>query len=1162
MRPFLTLLFSAGLLSAQNPYGRITGRVSDPHGALIPGASIRVTNIETNVSVSAVSNDAGNYEVPNLIPGSYRIVAQTEGFKRLERGPVELRVGDVLDIELKLEIGAVSESVTVTAEAPMLESATASLGQVVDHQRIAELPLPGSNVAYLTQLTPGVISTTAPTHGYMLQGVNSINDSVAGTAARSSEFMLDGIPNMTSQGRPALLPPPEMIQEVRIQTAPFDAAVGHFTGAQINMVFKTGTNQLHGNLAFMHTSRPLATKEFFTNRSLYDTTSGPVTKAKENQLFPPMLANRYHATAGGPLYLPRVYDGRNRTFWTYGFSMIARKFNNTNFWTVPTAAQRRGDFSALLAVGPQYQIYDPKTIAPAPNGRFSRQPLAGNVLPASRLDPIALRVSEYYPLPNVTVTTDGRGNYFSPGESVIHYHANVARVDQVFSERHRLYGSFTSSYDNEFTGQTFLNIARGNRSMRPYYGLALDDVLTLRPDLVVNVRLGVTRFTWDQSPPVRGFDITTLGLPASLAGLINRRAAQFPEFVVEAYTTLGRNSGDINPDTYYTLAGTVSHVRGTHSLRYGGEYRILRDNSYGYGYVSPRLEFSSQWTRGPVDNSPAAPIGQGMASFLLGLPSGGYVDRNASYAEQSKYLGLFLHDDWKATRKLTLNAGLRYEVELPTTERFNRANRGFDLTSPNPIEARARAAYARSPIPELAPGDFRTPGGLLFAGVNGAPRGLWDTDANNFSPRLGLAYLVRPRTVLRAGYGVYFGPLGADRNNVTQQGYSARTALTPSLDNGMTFKATLANPFPDGLLDPAGASAGLATFAGRAPSFFWPRQRNSYMQRWSFNVQQELPHRVLLEAGYMGNRGTGLDLDENFDALPARYLSKSGVRDQATIDFLSQQTPNPFAGLPEFAGSNLQGRNVSRSQLLLPFPQFTAVNTTTSSGFSWYHSLQARAEKRFSHGYTLQASYTWSKAMEAVQKLNVSDLHPHHVVSNLDRPHHLGVSGVYQFPVGRGRRWLGKAPGWLNQIAGGWSVQAIYQAQSGPPIAFGNVLFNGNVHDIVLPRPERRVERWFNTGAGFERDPRKQLSSNLRSFPLRLAGLRGDGYNNWDLSAYKEFHLWERMKFQLRAEAQDALNHAMFQTPNTDPASSLFGQVTQSIWGEQRRFSLGGKLTW
>jgi hypothetical protein len=314
--------------------------------------------------------------------------------------------------------------------------------------------------------------------------------------------------------------------------------------------------------------------------------------------------------------------------------------------------------------------------------------------------------------------------------------------------------------------------------------------------------------------------------------------------------------------------------------------------------------------------------------------------------------------------------------------------------------------------------------------------------------------------------------------------------------------------------------------------------------------------------GYVGNRGTGLDLNQNLDPVPAQYLSRLPVRDQATIDYLSAAVPNPFYGMPEFAGGTLQGRTVARSQLLRPYPQFDGVSTTFSAGFSWYHSLQMRAEKRFSRGFTLQASYTWSKFMEAIQKLNPTDAYPTHVVSTLDRPQHIVVSGMYELPVGKGKRFLSGARGWVNQTLGGWSIQAIYHGQSGPPIGFGNIIFHGNLAGIVLPRSERTVERWFNTDAGFERDSQKQLNQNIRTFPLLLTGLRANGYNSWDLSLFKAFQITEKLKFQLRVEGQDALNHPMFAAPNTTPTSTLFGQVTDTLAAQQRVVTVGGRLSW
>ncbi len=1146
----LLLLLSLSLAYAQDPYGRITGRVTDSAGALVPGATVRVTNIETGVGATVRTNAEGNYEILSLSPGQYKIEAQADGFKHYSRGPIELRVGDVLGLTIPLEVGAMTESVTVTAEAPLLESATASLGQVIDNRRILDLPLPGGSANYLIQLTPGVISTNPPTHGWLPHAVDAVSDMASsGARTRQNEFTLDGIPNMSQGGQMSFAPPPEMLQEFRVQTTPFDASVGHFTGAYVNMVLKSGTNQLHGNAYFSHVSRPLMSVPFFTNRNIHDTRTGPVTPEKINENWPYVFTNRYRATASGPVYIPKIYDGRNRSFWTYGFDVLDRNRPEQAYFTVPTAREREGDFSELLALGSRYQLYDPATIAAASGGRFSRQPIPGNIIPASRIDAMAKRLLAYYPLPNVTGTVDGRQNFSDPKPRRIDYHSQTSRFDQVTGDRNRFYASLSWAYLLETWDDAFHNKSKGMARNRQHRAFAIDDVWMIRPNLVLDLRYGITRFILHDRPASVGFDPAVLGFPKNL--ISDPSVMAFPEIVVDSYATLGYDSGFRSATNYHTFSASVSHLRGDHGLRLGGEYRILQENNYNWGNVAPRVEFGTLWTRGPVDNSAAAPIGQGLASLLFGLPTTGYIDRNPSYAEQSGYFALYLQDDWKLARKLTMTLGVRWELEPPITERYNRTNRGFDFVTPNPISAAAQAAYARNPVTALPEDQFRTPGGLLFAGVNGVPRGLYDSDANNFAPRIGVAYQLRPKTVLRAGYGVFFTSLGADRNDVFQQGYSQRTNLTPSLDNGLTFHATLASPFPDGILEPAGASAGLKTFLGRAPGFFAPNRRTGYMQRWSFNAQQELPHRVLVEVGYVGNRGIGLGVDQQFDATPARYLSRSLVRDQATIDYLSQAVPNPFFGMPEFAGSGLTGRTVALSQLLRPYPQFTGISAALSEGFSWYHSLQIRVEKRMTKGFTIQGSYTWSKFMEAIERLNNTDLALHHVVSPQDRPHHVIISGIWELPFARKNRWIGD-----------WSLQAIYNGQSGPPIGFGNIVFYGDIRDIVQPRSERTVERWFNTGAGFEKDPAKALASNIRTFPLRFTGLRADGYNNWDISVFKNFRIRERLAFQLRGEAQDAFNHAMFAAPNTASANTLFGQVTSIVGTEQRRIAVAGKLSW
>jgi len=1165
--PFSTtrLFVVCGLVSlnlcAQNPYGRIEGRIQDRSGAAVPGAVVQVVNADTKLKTETVSNESGNYIAANLPPGLYQVIVEAKGFKRSERSGLEVRLGDALRIDITLEIGDVVESVSVVAETPLLETAGANVGQVVDQRRIEALPLPAGNPMYLMQMTPGTIATNPPTHPWLPNAVDS-SSGVTGGGVRSgnNEFQLDGIPNMQQGGQMSISPSADIVQEMRVQTAAYDASVGHFTGLLVNMVIKTGTNDLHGTLFYANLSRPLMGRDFFVNRAIYDTRTGPVTPDKISTLWPATRVNHYRGTFSGPIYIPRVYNGRNRTFFLYGLDVVDRSRNEQSSFTVPTEAQRRGDFSALLALGSVYQIYDPATIAPAPNGRFSRQPLPGNIIPPSRINAVSKNIMAYYPLPNATGTADGRNNYQDPQPRTSTYYGHFARVDHAFSTRNRLFATVTRTYTDVLSGVAFHNEALGTLLDRRHVALALNDVTTIRPNLVLEARAGVTRYNTFSRPVSFGFDLSKLGFDAAFLKQLDPSIAVFPMITIAGYSQLSGANGSRNPSTYYYGSAGLSWIRGAHAYRMGGEHRILRECNYNYGNATPRMDFGTAWTQGPLDNSPAAPIGQGFASFLLGLPTGGFADRNDSYAEQSRYTALYFHDDWKVTSRLTLNLGLRWEFESPTRERYGRMNRGFDFVSAPPFAAAAQAKYAASPIPEIPPSAFQVRGGLLFAGVNNVPMTLYEADYNNFAPRFGFSWDAGRRFVIRGGYGVFFEPMDASRNDVPQQGYSQRTNLAPSLDNGLTFRATIANPFPDSIASPVGAAAGLSTYVGRGISFFLPSRKAGYMQRWSFDVQKEIK-RILIDVGYMGNRGTGLAISTEYDPVPEQWLSASPVRDQKTIDFLSQQVPNPYYGLPEFAGSNLSGRNTSRAQLLRPYSQFTSISSARSGGFSWYHSLQTRIERRFAQGYTVQANYTWSKLMEAFENLNPTSAYPHRVISTQDRPHVFNVTAMYELPFGKGKRWFRSAK-WQEMLAGGWTIQGLYQGQSGPPLNWGNVLFIGDIKAITLPVSQRTPDRWFNTDAGFVRDTRQQLDSNIRTFPLRFNNIRGDGYNNWNLSLFKSFRFSERVRLQLRAEAIDAMNHPMFDTPNVSPTNSLFGSVSSVAGNQQRQVWVGAKLAW
>jgi hypothetical protein len=483
--------------------------------------------------------------------------------------------------------------------------------------------------------------------------------------------------------------------------------------------------------------------------------------------------------------------------------------------------------------------------------------------------------------------------------------------------------------------------------------------------------------------------------------------------------------------------------------------------------------------------------------------------------------------------------------------------RGFDPNAKLSITDAAQAAYAKSPTPEIPASQFKALGGLLFAGIGGQPNTLWDRQTKNIMPRFGLAYSLDRKTVLRAGYGLFFTSMGLRRGDVVQSGFSYTTNLVPTLDNGLTFIANLANPFPTGVTEPVGAAAGVNTFLGQGVTSFNTGLKTPYMQRWQFSAQRELPGRMVVEASYVGNRGTRIEINRDLNATPLQYLSTLPVRDQPKIDYLSTNLPNPFAGLLPGTGRN--GASIGRSALFAAYPQFTSVTTTNNQGYSWYHSLQMKIDKRFSRGFTMQGTYTYSKFMQATEYLNGGDPTPTRVISDQDFPHRLAASGIWELPFGRGRKLAPNVSRGVNLLINGWQLQGIYTFQSGPPLSWGNYILYGSPNDIVLPPDQRSAEKWFNTSNTlWETASAKQLGSNVRTFPLRFSGIRSMATNNWDLSVIKNTRITEKLNIQFRAESLNAFNHQTFAAPNTTPSSTAFGTVT-GIRGYPRRLQMGIK---
>ena len=442
-------------------------------------------------------------------------------------------------------------------------------------------------------------------------------------------------------------------------------------------------------------------------------------------------------------------------------------------------------------------------------------------------------------------------------------------------------------------------------------------------------------------------------------------------------------------------------------------------------------------------------------------------------------------------------------------------------------------------------------GGLTFAGVNGNPREFWDGQGVGLMPRIGIAYQLTPKTVIRTGYGIFYSSLGSFKTSSNLAGFSQSTPIEPTNDNGLTFKAKLSNPLPNGLLAPLGPAGGLETNLGQSISYFATSRKLPYAQRWSFGVQRELPQGFMVESSYVGNRGTRLPVNRNLNFTPAQYLSKSPARDQLTIDFLGAQSPSPLFGLnPQYTSTT-----ISRASLLLPYPQFGNVTFADPVGYSWYHSLQSRIEKRLTKGFTVQMSHTWSKAMDAASFLNAQDPMPYRSLSDVDRAQRVTGSGIWELPLGKGRRFGSGMPKALEFFAGGWQLSGAVQRQSGQPIGWGNIIISGDSTQLVLASDNRNADRWFNTSV-FNTRSTDQLASNLRTFPLRFSNVRLDSQRRWDFSLNKTFAINERFKMRFRGDSFNILNEPVLRGPDTNPASSTFGRVTAQEPARSFQFAL------
>ena len=1121
---YLSLAFLP-VLHAQEFRGTVTGRVVDVQSAAVPNARITAVLVATGAQSVTNSGLDGLFTIPFLSPGTYRLEADAAGFKKYIRENLAVDAGERMAVDIQLQVGQQTESITVTADASMLDTTTATAGQVINSAQVENLPMNGRTPLVLAQLAFGVVPNSDPKFNRPFDNAGPSGFSMGGAPSQSNELLVDGAPDTTWDLRVAYNPPVDAVQEVRVHAFEADAAYGHTGGGTANVVMKGGTNSVHGSLyEFNQVSRLQATN-FFTN--------------KAGQIKPVGRYNQWGGTAGGPIWVPKIFNGKNRVFWFFAMEEINDSFPEPQTVMVPTAAERTGDLSALLKVGGNYQVYDPSTAVLAA-GRITRTPFSNNIIPANRLSAIAKNYFQFYPLPNQTGGADGTNNYLAPAVRKDTYNSELGRLDFNLGSKNRMFWNFRHNDRIEDRNNLFNSIATGRDLLRINYGTTLDDVHTFNATTVGNVRLNFSRFREATVSYGDGVSATTLGFPAYIAAAAPKLVLPLIRF---ASTTAGQDYNQITSDTdgsrpfnIFQVFGDVVKIIGNHSLKIGADAREARDSNQSYGNSQGVYTFSTNWTKA-ADNATSAPVGQDLAAFLLGLPTSGSFDINALRTNQAKYLALFVQDDWRVRSNLSLNLGIRFERDFANTERYNRSISGFDSTSPSPIAAQAQAAYALKP--DVIPASqFKVLGGPLFASASNP--NIFTPQSKVFSPRIGFAWTpFGSKTVIRGGTGVFMFPVNNPSYN--QPGFSQSTSMVATLDSYLTPYGTLANPFPDGFQQPTGSSLGLATNLGKSLSYYNPTIHNAYSVRWEFSFQRELPGDMVLEMAYIGNHAVHLLMDRALDALPARYLSTSPTRDQATIDYLGLIVANPFAGL--IPGQGLNGATVSRQTLLTPFPQFTGLTLQgTNAASSYFQSADVRVEKRMSHGLSVLANFTYSKLIARDNYKNSTDTAPEKRVAADDRPLRLVLSGSYTVPFGKGRA-VDFHSGVLNRIVGGWVLNGIYVNQVGAPLTFGsNLIYNGGVlnnnpHPANLDAPIFDTKR-FNTNSA------QQLGSNIATFGTRYGSLRQDGAANVDLSLIKNTAVTEKVKFQFRFEAFNALNRPSFDPPNLSVTSSAFGKIT------------------
>ncbi len=1153
---------------AQSPTGTIRGTILDSSGAVVPNATITITNTQTNEVKTAKSDNEGRYIINFVQPATYTATATAPGFETQKQNNIIVQVSVGVPVDFKLPVANVAQNVQVTSTTPALEASTSSVNTVITAQQIVDLPLNGRNPTSLEVLVPGVSTVGGASTPH-----------IAGSRNGNNEEQIDGMTNILPENNvgnneTAYTPIVDSVQEFNVQTSVLPAQYGRFSGGVISLVTKSGTNKFHGTAFDFTQTQAFYAKGYFQ--------TGPNA---------PSHLYQSGGTIGGPITIPHLYSGHDKSFFFFAFEDSRQASEATYIDTVPTAAERTGDFSGILGgplinptTGMPYvnpctgqnvlsgQIFDPTTARTAVDPTtgqtvYCRTPFANNMIPATgapggSISKVASAAIGYFPLPNA-----GAGaltnNYNTTGSTTNNYYHFDLRLDHDFGPKWHSFVRFSHLNNPNLPYDTYGNAAdpTGNGpSITTAYSASFDNAITLSPTLVMDLRAGFSRQAETRTTFDTPFNVASIGLPPAIVANGQKNASDFPYFdlTTNGFSSLG--SGNYvnyqeNPSAIDVDPSFVKVLHGN-SITFGGEYRKLFLNFYQYGYPTGDFgSISSDWTEDELNNTDGS--GNAAATMLLGLADGGEVSTDTTLATSSTYDALYVQDDYQAAPSLTFNIGLRWDVDIPRTERHNKLDY-WDPTLPSPL-AGVIPASACATCANLV-------GQMVFVGTPGAKYGRHQapTQWKDFAPRVGFAWSADDKTVVRGGYGLVYQASALQAAGTSggagTDGFTSSTSLDFTNTSEQTINTTFDNPIPNGLNEPLGAAGGPSTFIGQSISdTFFNSVRNPYTIQGNLNVQRALPLQTVLEVGYLYNRGNFL-----IDGDPGVPYSQVNPSYLPLGQALLNSVPNPFYGKITTPGSILASPTVPLDYLLKAFPQYTSVYSyrKADSG-SHYNAITLKLDKRMSHGLSLLVSYTGSKMMDnaasAVSYLGPSSgtyanqFNPkaEFGLSTQDVSRLLSIGYVYELPFGRGQQFLAHENGWVDHLIGGWQTNGLIQSDTGTPIVLSGAQDNTGLLTLGQRPTElpgdpnisnKTLNHYFNTAIFVQ--PAKFTIGNA---PRALPNARNPGYTDADLSLFKNNFLGsgERYNIQFRLEAFNALNHPNFSAPDTGVNDGTkFGQIT------------------